>query len=405
VVRQQMEGARIREAARAGIVNTYTRLTHADRRAQPSRQSAPAVVPPATNFDPATWQPGQRQLVWHSPLNGYQSFGLVGRQLLLAAERVGIDVRIAIPHARSAFPEFARFFKPLDGAGRIGFSYEYQPRSSPLPAALTVIYTLSETTFVPGERVDAINRAATLLYVPCRQNLQSFGDSGVRVPIKVFHHGIDPARFPLLARPRTGAEPFTFGCFGDLSPRKGVDVLIRAFGDEFAPHEPVRLWLKSWRFGGQLRIDDPRIELHFGFWSHAQLLMFLQQLDAFVLPSRGEGFGLCGLEAMATGLPTIATNWSGPVEYLDPTDSFPLAYRLVDAVGTESNNRHYTGQWAEPDYEHLRFLLRWIYEHPEEAAQRGQLAAARVHGDWTWERVAWQMRDDFDLLACGVTPW
>ena len=114
----------------------------------------------------------------------------------------------------------------------------------------------------------------------------------------------------------------------------------------------MRLRLKSWRFRRQLPIDDPRIALHVGFWPPAQLLEFLQQLDACVLPSRGEGFGLCGLEAMATGFPTIATNWSGPVEYLDPSDSFPLAYRLVDAGGTESNMMRYSGQWAEPDYAH-----------------------------------------------------
>ena len=393
------------QPAFARLVAAYKWLTDDAERTLPAGTPEAVVMPLVPRFDPATWQPGQRELVWRSPLNAYQSFGLVGRQLLLAAERVGIDVRMAIPEARTAFPEFARFFKPLDGAGRIGFSYEYQPHSSRLPAALTVIYTLGETTRVPRERVDDINRNASLLYVPCQQNVETFQECGVRVPIKVFHHGVDPARFPFLPRTRTGNEPFTFGCFGDLSLRKGIDVLIRAFSDEFALDEPVRLRLKSWRFGGQLRIDDPRIEIHLGFWAHEQVLAFLQQLDAFVLPSRGEGFGLCGLEAMATGLPTIATNWSGPVEYLDPIDSFPLAYRLVAAADTESNGVRYGGQWAEPEYTHLRSLLRWIYEHPAEAARKGQRAAVRVHQHWTWERVAWQMRDDFDLLARGITPW
>jgi len=31
--------------------------------------------------------------------------------------------------------------------------------------------------------------------------------------------------------------------------------------------------------------------------------------DAFVLPSRGEGWGIPYMEAMAMGLPTIGTNW------------------------------------------------------------------------------------------------
>jgi glycosyltransferase involved in cell wall biosynthesis len=102
---------------------------------------------------------------------------------------------------------------------------------------------------------------------------------------------------------------------------------------------------------------------------------------------------------MATGLPLIATNWSGPADYLDPQDGFPLDYRLVDARGIESNSVRYFGQWAEPEYEHLRHLLRWLYEHPEEAAAKGRRAASRVHTSWTWERAGRQMRDDFDALA------
>jgi glycosyltransferase involved in cell wall biosynthesis len=381
------------------------RLERYYRRSLPSVQSRSAEVTRA-NFDPTTWQPDRRELVWQSMLDGVTSFGLVGRQLVLAAEQAGIDVMLTGPGRPTTFPQFARFFKPLDSAGRIGISYGYQPQLQPLAAARVIIYAVCETTLVPKARVNDINTNAVLLYVPCRQNVESFQASGVHVPIKILHHGVDPARFPYLVRLRTGVEPFTFGTFGTLSPRKGADVLIRAFRDEFTPHEPVRLLLKSRLPIDRLRGDDPRITVISGdFWSQAGLLEFLRQLDAFVLPSRGEGFGLCGLEAMATGLPVIATNWSGPVEYLDPADSFPLAYRLVDAAGTEAHGVRFFGQWAEPDYAHLRSLLRWIFEHPQEAMHMGQLASARVHRDWTWDRVAQQLRDDCDLLARDVTPW
>jgi glycosyltransferase involved in cell wall biosynthesis len=132
---------------------------------------------------------------------------------------------------------------------------------------------------------------------------------------------------------------------------------------------------------------------------------FLAGLDSFVLPSRGEGFGLGGLEAMATGLPVIATNWSGPTEYLDPVDSFPLAYRLVNAAGTESHGYRYFGEWAEPDEEHLRTLMRWIYEHRAEARAMGLRASARVHADWTWDRVIRQLVADLEIIAAGASPF
>ena len=47
--------------------------------------------------------------------------------------------------------------------------------------------------------------------------------------------------------------------------------------------------------------------------------------DAFVLPSRGEGWGRPHVEAMAMGLPVIATNWSGPTAYLDEAVGYALA--------------------------------------------------------------------------------
>jgi glycosyltransferase involved in cell wall biosynthesis len=237
----------------------------------------------------------------------------------------------------------------------------------------------------------------TLQYVPCKQNAECFRDCGLRIPVEILHLGVDPTRYPYMDRAHSG--PFTFGTYGDLTARKGIDVLIRAFRDEFADREPVRLLLKDTGTAPLREATDPRIEVLRGVMDHDELLGLLRQMDAFVLPSRGEGFGLCGLEAMSTGLPLIATNWSGPTEYLDPADSFPLECRLVNAAGTESKNVRYFGQWAEPDYEHLRHLMRWLYEHRDAAKAKGRLASQRVHRFWTWDRAAQKLCKDLDVMT------
>jgi glycosyltransferase involved in cell wall biosynthesis len=375
------------------------RLLRLHARRRPCRDPAPRRL--TQRFDPDTWQPPLRELHWQSPLNTVQSFGLVGRQLLLAARRAGIAPILTSPPPADD-PALRRFPSQIDGNGRIGFSYDYWHRPDPLPAELLVLATMREGTLVPRARVNAINQTAALLYVPCRQNLESFRACGVRVPIAVLPYGVDPVRFPFLERPRDGDEPFTFGTFGALSPRKGTDVLLRAFREEFTLSEPVRLLLKSVD-ELPLTTDDPRIRVISGFSTEADLLEFLRGLDAFVLPSRAEGFGLCGLEAMATGLPAIATAWSGPADYLDPADTLPLHFRLIDAAATEANGVRYFGEWAEPDIDHLRSLLRWLYEHRDEAAAMGQHASARIHREWTWDRAATQLRADLDLLASGVS--
>ena len=347
-------------------------------------------------FDGNTWQPGRRELIWHSILRPNEGYGSVGRQLIKAVERQGIDIIIA-PTKNQPLRDFEHFYKPLDSWNKLGFYYHYAVCPSVLLCDRIVNYCMWESTLVPKNFVEEINKFVTLQYVPCQQNVESFLESGVRVPIKVLHHGVDAEQFPLLSR--TTSETFTFGSFGDFSPRKGIDVLLRAFQDEFSSTEPVRLLMKSTSPAAAYNVNDPRITFISGFMNQEALLKFLQEMDVFVLPSRGEGFGLCGLEAMSTGLPLIATNWSGPSEYLHPDDSFPLDYRLVDAQGIESNRVRYFGQWAEPDYEHLRTIMRWLYEHPQEAALAGQKAAERVHAKWTWERVAMQICVDFDLIA------
>jgi glycosyltransferase involved in cell wall biosynthesis len=362
----------------------------------PARHDLKTVEGPARRFDPATWRPGRRELVYHAVLRQDQGYGSVARQLLLALERQDIDVTIA-PTVNQPLAGLERFYRAGDDCGRVGFYYNYLNQPSVLPSDRVISYAMAESTAVPCETVEQVNRFVTLLYVPCRQNVTVFHDSGVRVPVKVLHHGIDPGQLPLL--PRGPRDVFTFGTFGELSPRKGIDVLIRAFRDEFSPAEPVRLLMKSMSPPHAYRTDHPRIEILSGYMGSERLLGLLQEMDAFVMPSRGEGFGLCGLEAMATGLPVIATNWSGPADYLDPADSYPLNYRLVDAAGTEAHHMRFHGQWAEPDYEHLRSVMRWAFEHPQEAARKGRAAAARVHRDWTWDHAARQVRDDLDALS------
>ena len=46
-----------------------------------------------------------------------------------------------------------------------------------------------------------------------------------------------------------------------------------------------------------------------------------------MLPTKGEGWGLPVVEAMAMTLPVIVTDYSGPAAYLTEANSYPLRYR------------------------------------------------------------------------------
>jgi glycosyltransferase involved in cell wall biosynthesis len=377
-VRQRVHDKQSKLLAREGIA--------------PGHRLHPPLGARVVAFNRRTWDGDHRELIWHSRLRTAEGYGTVSSQLILALERQGIDITLA-PFGNQVPPELERFAKPLDHLGKLAFDYHYFVKPSDLGCERVITYSMWESTLVPPEAVEEINQFSWLLYVPCQQNAQSYYECGTRIPIKVLHHGVDSNLFPFIERPRR--DVFTFGSLGNFSPRKGIDVLIRAFQDEFAPAEPVRLLLKATGPIPSSAINDPRVTFSLGVVSQDALLEFLRSMDAFVMPSRGEGFGLCGIEAISTGLPLIATNWGGPAEYLDPDDSFPLSYRLVDVT----EDPKYRGQWAEPDYEQLRHLMRWLAEHPSEARRKGRLASQRIHRDWTWDSVAKQMCDDFSVIA------
>src|SRR5262249_38285796 len=159
---------------------------------------------------------------WWSMLRSHEGYGSVGRQLLLALERQGVEITIA-PTKNQPLRGYERFYKPLEDWARLGFYYDYRVQPGGLKCDRVVNYSMWESTLIPAAHVEEINRTAALQLVPCSQNVESFRDCGVRVPIRVLHHGVDPDKFPFLER--RSSDVFTFGTFGDLSPRKGVDVL------------------------------------------------------------------------------------------------------------------------------------------------------------------------------------
>jgi glycosyltransferase involved in cell wall biosynthesis len=93
--------------------------------------------------------------------------------------------------------------------------------------------------------------------------------------------------------------------------------------------------------------------------------------DAFVLPSRGEGWGRPHVEAMSMALPVIATNWSGPTAFLSHTNGYPLRYTHLRPIPDGPFRGHLM---AEPDEAHLVSLLRRAFEARAEAAHLGMRA-------------------------------
>lgn len=183
--------------------------------------------------------------------------------------------------------------------------------------------------------------------------------------------------------------------------RKGWDALLTAYFSEFAHEEPVELILKTRPFHsssdfkqliqqwaasrGLPEVERPRVHIMDSEIALDQLPRLYAAVDAFVLPSRGEGWGRPHVEAMAMALPVIATNWSGPTAFLDQEVGYPLQYRL-EAVPAEMKLPGHS--WAEPSVSHLRELMRHLVTHPEEGRARGRKARERMVSEFGLEALA-----------------
>jgi glycosyltransferase involved in cell wall biosynthesis len=103
----------------------------------------------------------------------------------------------------------------------------------------------------------------------------------------------------------------------------------------------------------------------------------MSKFDAFVLPTRGEGWGLPIMEAMAVGLPVIVTNFSAMLDYVHEEWGYPIAYTLAPAEGPSYDDTG--GRWAIASKSDLRRLMRHVVMNPVEAHGKGLKGQEFVH--------------------------
>jgi glycosyltransferase involved in cell wall biosynthesis len=88
------------------------------------------------------------------------------------------------------------------------------------------------------------------------------------------------------------------------------------------------------------------IELHDKWMGETELSILSSSCHAVISLNRGEGFGLSGVEAMASGIPIVWTNWGGSTQYMNLMNCYPVdPIAIIDVAGDDYFK---TGQWAEP---------------------------------------------------------
>jgi len=352
----------------------------------------------------------RRGIGWWGPLAGRSGYATAGRGILEAAAGIGLPVRALSADAAPAglpapdLPLPSQDFQPgvwvvhhlpVLASGQNVWDEIAVALQTPVVGAACF-----ETEGLPAGWADACN-AAVEVWVPSRFNARTFADAGVDPErLHVVPYPVDMARLAPRRGPREDG-PVTFLSVFEWTWRKGWDVLLQAWAEEFAADEPVRLRVLTYRgAGAEAQGDvmdqavrhlaalgrDPDgvadIDLLLDPVAHDAMPALYRSADALVLPTRGEGAGMPVLEAAACGVPVIATAFGGHEELMEPELSFPVAVEgLVEAPpALVADNPLYAGlRLAEPSVASLRAAMRAVAEDPQGAARRAAGARALVH--------------------------
>lgn len=179
-------------------------------------------------------------------------------------------------------------------------------------------------------------------------------------------------------------DPVRFMYLGRLVDWKAVDVLIKAFA-QAAPRVNGTLEIVG---DGELRKDLEKLaadlgvadRVHFAGWvAQREASRRLADSDVFILPSIYECGGAVVMEAMAVGIPVIATRWGGPADYVDESCGI-----LVDPASEQDLVRGIADAMVK------------LAESPQLREQMGRAGRARALQLFSWDGKIDTLLDIFD---------
>lgn len=281
----------------------------------------------------------------------------------------------------------------------------------PVAGRFNIGMTMLECDRLPARWVEKCNQMDQV-WVPSTFNQTTFRNSGVRPEkIKVVPVGVNVNRFHPAVTPMTFGQArgrFVFLSNFEWVPRKGYDLLLRAYLEEFTGADPVVLVVKTYdgsqfdptgakmhrawsEMIGMLGVRNPPVlELLTRGMTYDEIPSLYPAGDCYIIPTRGEGWNLPALEAMSSGIPVITTNWSAHLDFVNEENGYLLEVERLEPIPKYGipNDEIYSGaRWAVPSLADIRKRMRHAVEHPAEIKEKGRLAREHAVGHWSTAKM------------------
>lgn len=369
--------------------------------------------------------PLPERLSWRleGPFDSSYSLALVNRETASALAAMGHQVSLHSTEGPGDFEPDSLFLEEnpdVAAMHRLSLSYEkeenhvcsrnlFPPRVSDMRCRNNLMhgYAWEESGF-PWEWAESFNDSLQGCVCVSGFVKDVLINNGVSIPLAVSGNGVDHwERVPDDHEYDFQANSFRFLHVSSCFPRKGVDVLLSAYGMAFKKGDDVTLVIKTFpnphnsvsRQLEELRQknpDYPHVLLIEQDIAPAQLKSLYCSCHVMVAPGRGEGFGLPLAEAMLSGLAVITTAWGGQMDFCSDDTCWLVDYNFEYA---SSHLGLFDSVWAEPDATDLADKMRQLYSISTEKRNRKATAGRKL----LLERFKWS--DVAGRLSASARKW
>ena len=349
-----------------------------------------------------------KKVLFRAPVLTASGYGVHSRQIAEWLLKKDIDLTMQVlpwginpwyindDHLNGLVGRIMSKTKKISGKFDISIQVQLPNEWDPTLAKYNVgVSAMVETDICNPEWLQHINNM-DLVIVPSKHNLETIKRTGeVTTEVVVIPESYFPEVVNNPGEDLIGLDldtKFNFLMLGQLTgnnphnDRKNTFWTIRWLCEIFKDDKDVGVILKS-NSGRYTHIDNqitknmmltlinevrkgpyPKFYLLHGDLDDKQLssLYHNEKVKAFVSLTRGEGFGLPILEAAVAGLPTITTNWSGHLDFLNYGKTIKINCSLNDIHESRADGKIFINgsKWAEPVEKDVKLKFKKFREKP-----------------------------------------